>query len=89
MVAAAVASPAEAPAREVEPRILLERISWATYVALSDSAPDSPGVRMTYLEGALEIMTTSRGHEVTKTQIARLLELFCLERDIRCTATAR
>jgi len=27
-------------------------------------------------------MSPSRGHEVTKTQIARLLELFCLERDI-------
>jgi Uma2 family endonuclease len=37
---------------------------------------------MTYLEGLLEIMTTSRGHEVEKKLIARLLELFCLERDI-------
>lgn len=27
-------------------------------------------------------MTTSRRHEVTRKQIARLLELFCLERDI-------
>jgi Uma2 family endonuclease len=30
----------------------------------------------------LEIMSPSREHEVDKTQIARLLELFCLERDI-------
>jgi Uma2 family endonuclease len=37
---------------------------------------------MTYLQGVLEIMRTSRGHEVSKKQIARLLELFCLERDI-------
>ena len=42
----------------------------------------SPGVRMTYLVGSLEIMVTSRTHEVSKTQIARLLELYCLERDI-------
>ena len=43
---------------------------------------DSPGVRMTYLEGRLEIMSPSRSHEVSKKQIARLLELYCLERDI-------
>jgi len=40
------------------------------------------GVRMTYLEGRLELMSRSRLHEVSKKQIARLLELFCLERDI-------
>jgi Uma2 family endonuclease len=50
-------------------------------VALRD-AVDSGGVRMTYLRGSLEIMRTSRSHEVTKKQIARLLELFYLERDI-------
>jgi Uma2 family endonuclease len=38
---------------------------------------------MTYLEGALEIMSPSRLHENIKTRIARLLELFALERDIR------
>src|SRR5262249_21344719 len=32
--------------------------------------------------GSLEIMSPSREHEVSKKQIARLLELFCLERDI-------
>lgn len=64
-----------------EQRILLEGVPWAAYVVLRD-AIDSPGVRMTYLEGALEIMSPSRSHEVEKTQIARLIELFCLERDI-------
>jgi Uma2 family endonuclease len=39
-------------------------------------------VRLTYLEGLLEIMTTSKRHEVTKAVLARLIELFCLERDI-------
>lgn len=43
---------------------------------------ESAAIRMTYLEGQLEIMSPSRGHEVGKKQIARLLELFCLERDI-------
>jgi Uma2 family endonuclease len=70
-----------APSRDDEQRILIHGVSWATYVMLRDSI-ESPGVRMTYLAGSLEIMSPSRAHEVEKTQIARLLELFCLERDI-------
>lgn len=60
---------------------MLEGVPWSTYVVLRDSI-DSPGTRMTYLEGCLEILRTSRAHEVDKKAIARLLELFCLERDI-------
>jgi len=76
--------PASAPvgaAVSEERRILLWNVPWSTYVVLRDSL-DSSGVRMTYLEGSLEIMSPSRAHEVDKKQIARLLELFCLERDI-------
>jgi Uma2 family endonuclease len=73
--------PVERPSPDVESRVLLHDIPWATYVVLRDTT-DSSGVRMTYLEGWLEIMSPSRMHEVSKTQLARLLELFCLERDI-------
>ncbi len=61
--------------------MLLSNVPWATYVVLRDTV-DSPGLRMTYLEGRLEIISPSREHEVNKKQIARLLELFCLERNI-------
>lgn len=64
-----------------EPRVLLPDVPWAAYVVLRD-AIESASVRMTYLEGRLEIMTPSRTHEISKKQVARLLELFCLERDI-------
>jgi Uma2 family endonuclease len=60
---------------------VLHDIPWATYVLLRDTT-DSSGVRMTFLEGWLEITSPSRTHEVNKKQIARLLELFCLERNI-------
>lgn len=81
MVAAAPLFPVRPPSAEDEQRILIRGVPWATYVMLRDSI-ESPRVRMTYLEGWLEIMSPSREHEVEKTQIARLLELFCLERDI-------
>ncbi len=72
---------APAPPIEHEQRVLLSGVPWATYVVLRDSI-ESPGVKMTYLEGWFEFMSRSRTHEVNKKQIARLLELFCLERDI-------
>jgi Uma2 family endonuclease len=81
MVAATPLFPVHVPSNEEEPRMLLMNVPWATYVMLRDTV-DSPGVRMTYLKGALEIMSPSKSHEVSKTQIARLFELFCLERDI-------
>jgi hypothetical protein len=54
--------PARGSLPDEEQRVL-EGVSWATYVMLRDSV-DSPGVRMTYFEGALEIMSPSRAHEV-------------------------
>jgi Uma2 family endonuclease len=81
MAAAMPLFPLHVPSLAEEQRILLYDVPWSTYVVLRDSL-DSPGVRMTYLNGCLEIMSPSREHEVDKTQIARLIELFCLERDI-------
>jgi Uma2 family endonuclease len=71
------------PARELEAerRVLLSGVPWSTYVVLRDTV-ESRGVRMTYLKGWLEIVTNGRTHEVGTKQIARLLELFCLEKDI-------
>jgi Uma2 family endonuclease len=68
-----------------EQRILLSGVPWETYVALRDAvdaAGDTPGVRMTYIEGLLEIMSPLRRHENAKTTIARLIEMFAIERDV-------
>ena len=81
MAAVAPLYPVHVPLPGEERRVLLSMVPWSTYVVLRDSL-DSSGVRMTYLQGQLEIMSPSREHEVDKKQIARLLELFCLERDI-------
>jgi Uma2 family endonuclease len=69
------------PHATADQRLILNGISWRDYCVLRDLL-DSPGVRMTYLKGALEIMSPSRLHEDIKTRIARLLELWALERDI-------
>jgi hypothetical protein len=81
MAAAAESFPVHSVPVDHEERILLSGVPWSTYVVLRDTV-DSSGIRMTYLEGELEIMSPSRTHEVNKKQIARLLELYCLETDI-------
>ena len=79
MVAAQSLFPIDAAAEEQ--RLVVSGVPWETYVMLRE-ALDHTNLRMTYLEGTLEIMSPSRRHEVEKKQIARFLELFCLERDI-------
>lgn len=70
------------PPQDGEHRVLLNGVAWRTYSAIRELI-DSPGVRMAFFEGVLEIMTPSRRHEGYKTQIARLLETYALERDVR------
>jgi Uma2 family endonuclease len=45
-------------------------------------ALDTPGLRMTYCEGTLELMSPSRTHELNKKNIARLVELYAFLRDL-------
>lgn len=62
-------------------RIAINGVRWKDYVILRE-ALDTPGLRMTFCEGVLEIMVPSREHELHKTSIARLIELYALERDL-------
>lgn len=58
-----------------EQRMLLHGVSWKEYVILRELM-DRPGLRMTYLAGALELMMPSPEHELWKTNIARFIELY-------------
>jgi Uma2 family endonuclease len=58
-----------------EQRMLLRGVSWKEYVILRELM-DGPGLRMTYLRGALELMSPSPKHELWKKNIARLIELY-------------
>ncbi len=64
-----------------EERMLLHGVSWKDYMILRE-ALDIPGLRMTYLQGVLELLTPGRDHEDKKTTIARLVECYALERDV-------
>lgn len=57
-------------------------VSWADYERILDIRGDRSGPRIQYLEGQLEIMSPSRYHEGIKSTIGRLVEVWCLERDV-------
>src|SRR5882762_10879417 len=65
-----------------ERRFVLYDVPWWTYVALRDSMDEQGGVKMTYLKGALELTRPSTLHEEVKTIIARLIEVWAMERDV-------
>jgi Uma2 family endonuclease len=65
-----------------EQRIILNGVSWEQYETVRDALDHIPGLRMTYLEGMLEIMSPSREHEGIKKSLARLLEIYAVERGI-------
>ena len=66
-----------------EEKITLYGVTWKEYDTLVLMFMDKfPGLRMTYLEGTLEIMGTSSEHERLKTIIARLLEMYAVEKRI-------
>ncbi len=64
-----------------EQRMLLRGVSWKEYSILRELI-DRPGLRMTYLEGALELMSPSPEHELWKTNIARFIELYAHIKEI-------
>jgi len=62
---------------EADRRFLLTDVPWWTYVALRDVL--DARIRMTYLEGTLELMRPSELHEEEGKLIARLLEAWADE----------
>jgi Uma2 family endonuclease len=68
-------------AQSIDQRVVLHGVPWQQYEALLATRGDDAGVRMTYLEGELELMSPSIDHERLKTMIARLIEIWAVERD--------
>jgi Uma2 family endonuclease len=69
--------------RPVEDHIVqFHGVSWDDYERLLAMRGDQSAPRIAYLEGTVEIMSPSQTHEAIKSKIGRLVEVFCLERDI-------
>jgi Uma2 family endonuclease len=79
--AAPIADPTPPGPRDSDPdqRVILTGIDWWQFETMLAIRGDRAGVRLTYLEGDLEIMSPSRRHEMIKTTFGRLLEIYAVE----------
>jgi Uma2 family endonuclease len=66
-----------------EERQTITGVNWENYEALLNNLGDSLQYRVTYLDGVIELVSTSRRHEVLKTIIGSLLEIYFQEKRIR------
>src|SRR5437016_13997590 len=95
MLSSVLTYPGEAPAcaelrpdpladgAEPEERLIACGISWNRYLAFDKAlGDDRPGPRLYYLDGELEIVTTSNEHERVKKWIADFLADYFLEAGI-------
>ncbi len=64
----------------------LREASWRDYERLLEIRGEASVPRITYLEGALEMMSPSFTHEGIAATIGRLVEVWCLARGIEFTA---
>lgn len=60
-------------------RVVMGDVSWESYQKVLAIRGDGSRPRMAYLDGALELMTTSEDHERIKNFITRLAEMFMLD----------
>lgn len=78
--------PAVIPAGEYVPtaddRIVLYNVPWSHFEIQLAMRGDASAPRMAYLDGVLELMSPSKGHERTKSYLGCLVEVFALERDL-------
>ena len=84
MAAAAISTPsapAVPPSEVGEARLVVHGVSWKDYT-IAREALDRPGLRMAFCEGVLELMSPLRPHEEWKKNVAGLVELWALERDV-------
>lgn len=65
-----------------EQRISLYEVSWEQYEIMLQIRGDRSSPRLSYCQGHLELMTTSSEHEANKKLIARLLELYAIEKNL-------
>jgi Uma2 family endonuclease len=62
--------------------VLLSHVSWDDYERLLAMRGDHSAPRIAYLEGEAEIMSPCPTHEGIQSVIGRLVETYCLERNV-------
>jgi Uma2 family endonuclease len=70
------------PNKSTEQRFIQTGVSWESFKAIQQGFADSPGVRLFYYKGEVEILGVSSDHESISRMISRLLIVYFLEKQI-------
>jgi Uma2 family endonuclease len=66
--------------------VVIEGVDWDGYEALLALRGERSRPKLAYLDGVVELMSTSRKHEGLKSVVGCLVEAYCFERDIDFSA---
>ena len=72
--------------KSTDQRIVLQG-SWEKFKLIQQASADSPGIRLAYFDGTIEILMPGREHEIFKSIIGYLIETFLSEQGIEFEPT--
>jgi Uma2 family endonuclease len=68
-------------------RLVHSGISWQQFKTIQTGFGDSPGIRLFYYRGEIEILAVSQDHEIFSGLIALLLGIYLVEKEIEFSPT--
>ena len=73
--------------RPKDQRLVHSGISWQQFQSIQTGFADSPGIRLYYYRGEVEILAVSQDHEIFSGLIALLLGIYLVEKEIEFSPT--
>jgi Uma2 family endonuclease len=73
--------------KNADRQIVYSGIDWQQFKLIQAGFADAPGIRLAYFNQTIEILMPGRTHELFKSIIGMLIELFCLEMAIEFEPT--
>jgi Uma2 family endonuclease len=73
--------------RPTEQRFIQTGVSWESFKSIQRGFLESPGIRLFYYQGELEILSTSPEHEIVKGNIGYLVEDYMLNLGLEFVST--
>ena len=73
--------------KQIDRQLVYSGIDWRQFKLIQAGFADASGIRLAYFNGTIEILMPGRTHELFKSIIGMLIELFCLEMAIEFEPT--
>jgi Uma2 family endonuclease len=73
--------------KNTDRQLIYSGINWQQFKLIQSGFAEASGIRLAYFNGTIEILMPGRTHELFKSIIGMLIELFCLEMAIEFEPT--